>query len=175
MIVIKSYVPLWCWRPRDDAAWTRSVARPWHRPWWGSPALCPLLLQSLAHSTDSSVTDSTRVWDGDLALKSPLGSVPWCSSHVNKPEVPENSVWWSRSYCISSGQNNALHILLWLSTLGLSYTKLHIDSNIHLLGISSGYTVFMIQRHTLGLAFMCNRLLDPQLQHPRDFRRRYLV
>lgn len=114
-------------------------------------------------------------WVGDLALKSPLGSMPWYSLHVDKPAVPGNSMWWSRSYCISSGQDNALHILLWLSTRGLSYTKLHIDSNIHLLGISSDYTVFMIQKHTLGLAFMCNSLLDQQLQHPRDFRRRYLV
>lgn len=133
------------------------------------------VLQSLARSTDSSVTGSSQVWDGDWALKSPLGSVPWYSLHVNKPEVPGNSVWWSGSYCISSGQNNALRVLLWLSTHGLSYTKLHIDPNIHLLGVGSGYTVFMIQRHTLGLACMCSSLLNQQLQHLRVFRRRYLA
>lgn len=28
-----------------------------------------------SHKTDSSVTDSNKVWDGDLALKSPLNNV----------------------------------------------------------------------------------------------------
>lgn len=46
-------------------------------PRWGSPALCSLaVLQSLAHGTVSSVTDRSQVWDGDLALKAPLSSVP---------------------------------------------------------------------------------------------------